>query len=397
MEWSLTELEKVLQIRTGTINPAHYPEETFELYSIPGFDNGRPELLRGADIRSNKTNICPGDVLFSKLNPRIPRVWIVPPKAEFKQISSTEFWPLVWDQRTLDPYYLRYYLLTPALRERLCPSTEAATKSRSRIKPFQLLGESIPLPPLSEQRRIVESLDQVDRLRRLRAEADAKAERILPALFIKMFGDPATAFGVARLGDLLRRKKGALQSGPFGTHLHNSDFVPSGTVLAVGIDNVLDGEFVLGRNRRITSEKYEELTKYTLERGDVLITVMGTVGRTCVFPGTASPAICTKHVYRIQLDKEIHPEYLSAMLRFSEAARAQIGAGVTGQIVAGIKSEALRRLQLSVPPRELQAEFVARKGQIDSTRHRVREAMKRFEALFSVLVSRAFSGSLTAF
>lgn len=50
----------------------------------------------------------------------------------------------------------------------------------------------IPLPPLSEQRRIVEILDQADRLRKLRAEADKKAERILPALFIKMFGDPAT-------------------------------------------------------------------------------------------------------------------------------------------------------------------------------------------------------------
>jgi len=38
----------------------------------------------------------------------------------------------------------------------------------------------------------VEILDQADRLRKLRAEADKKAERILPALFIKMFGDPAT-------------------------------------------------------------------------------------------------------------------------------------------------------------------------------------------------------------
>ncbi|MCY3778637.1 MAG: restriction endonuclease subunit S, partial [Candidatus Aminicenantes bacterium] len=50
----------------------------------------------------------------------------------------------------------------------------------------------IPFPPLSEQRRIVEILDQTDRLRRLRTEADSKAERILPALFIKMFGDPVT-------------------------------------------------------------------------------------------------------------------------------------------------------------------------------------------------------------
>ena len=48
------------------------------------------------------------------------------------------------------------------------------------------------LPPLSEQRRIVDLLDQADALRRLRRDADAKAARILPALFLKMFGNPAT-------------------------------------------------------------------------------------------------------------------------------------------------------------------------------------------------------------
>lgn len=50
----------------------------------------------------------------------------------------------------------------------------------------------VPLPPLSEQQRIVEILDQADALRKKRAEADDKAARILPALFYKMFGDPAT-------------------------------------------------------------------------------------------------------------------------------------------------------------------------------------------------------------
>ena len=143
--------------------------------------------------------------------------------------------------------------------------------------------EPIPVPPICEQRRIVDILDQADRLRLLRIEANAKADRILHALFINMFGNPPTSWTVGRLADLLRPKKGALQSGPFGSHLHNHDFVRSGTVLAVGIDNVLDGEFVPGRDRRITREKHEELRKYTLEPGDVLITIMGTVGRTCVF------------------------------------------------------------------------------------------------------------------
>lgn len=52
--------------------------------------------------------------------------------------------------------------------------------------------QAIELPALREQQRIVELLDQADVLRRLRRAADAKVSRILPALFLKMFGDPST-------------------------------------------------------------------------------------------------------------------------------------------------------------------------------------------------------------
>lgn len=52
--------------------------------------------------------------------------------------------------------------------------------------------QSIWLPPPSEQYRIVDLLDQADAMRRLRRMADAKSARILPALFLKMFGNPAT-------------------------------------------------------------------------------------------------------------------------------------------------------------------------------------------------------------
>jgi len=59
------------------------------------------------------------------------------------------------------------------------------------IRHSELANLAMPFPAKSEQSRIVELLDEADRLRRLRREADAKAARILPALFLKMFGDPA--------------------------------------------------------------------------------------------------------------------------------------------------------------------------------------------------------------
>ena len=63
---------------------------------------------------------------------------------------------------------------------------------KSYISQKIIKNTNLNIPPLSEQKRIVEILDRADELRKQRAEADALSERILPALFIKMFGDPAT-------------------------------------------------------------------------------------------------------------------------------------------------------------------------------------------------------------
>ena len=93
--WSVRPFDEVLTIRSGGVNPAQAPDEAFELFSIPAFDEtGQPERKFGREIGSSKTAIHPGDCLFSKLNPRIPRTWVVSPPNGLRQISSTEFWPL---------------------------------------------------------------------------------------------------------------------------------------------------------------------------------------------------------------------------------------------------------------------------------------------------------------
>ena len=76
-------------------------------------------------------------------------------------------------------FYLLYHLLWTAFN--IGPALYRKMLMISRHFPF------LPSPSSANS----EILDQADALRKKRAEADAKAERILPALFIKMFGDPA--------------------------------------------------------------------------------------------------------------------------------------------------------------------------------------------------------------
>jgi Type I restriction modification DNA specificity domain len=60
------------------------------------------------------------------------------------------------------------------------------------IKPSDIQNRRVPLPPLGEQRRIVDILNRANGIRRLRREALDKARRLIPALFVDLFGDPAT-------------------------------------------------------------------------------------------------------------------------------------------------------------------------------------------------------------
>jgi type I restriction enzyme S subunit len=79
-------------IQRDGINPFEFPDEEFEHFSIPAFDNGRePAIELGTTILSGKYCIDDSTVLLSKLNPRIPRIWLPVPSGQRRAITSTEF------------------------------------------------------------------------------------------------------------------------------------------------------------------------------------------------------------------------------------------------------------------------------------------------------------------
>ena len=125
-------------------------------------------------------------VLYSKLRPYLNKV-VVPDEPG---IATTELIPLRPHPHFVCRVFLAYYLRSPAF---LAYASQYVTGAKMpRVILDRFWAHEVPLPPLWEQRRIVQILDQAHRLRRLRAEADAKADRILPAVFAKMFGNPAT-------------------------------------------------------------------------------------------------------------------------------------------------------------------------------------------------------------
>ena len=90
--WDIFRLDQLASHYTKPTSPSRSPEEEYEHFSIPAYDAGRlPSVEMGASIRSNKTFVRKDAVLLSKLNPRIPRVWMPVESKGRMQVCSTEF------------------------------------------------------------------------------------------------------------------------------------------------------------------------------------------------------------------------------------------------------------------------------------------------------------------
>lgn len=162
--WASARMADVVRIVTDGVTAedlAKIPEVYH--YSLPAFDAwGQPDIGPGASIKSNKT-IVPSDcVLFSKLNPRIPRIWRVRKSASAHSYCSTEFWPLVRRADQIDLDFLAHIVGSERFLGDPAIAPSSSTNSHQRVDRKSFEGFHLLLPPLDEQRRIAEVLRAID-------------------------------------------------------------------------------------------------------------------------------------------------------------------------------------------------------------------------------------------
>ncbi len=188
MTWLTAPLRKVAPSIAAQI--AFSPDERVWQLSLDQIESETGEIVgkryaAASDAGTSTFYFDADNVLYSKLRPYLNKV-AIPDEAG---IATTELIPLRPDPKTLNPRFLAYYLRSPGFVNQA--SHHVAGAKMPRVVMDWFWEHEAPIPAPKEQFRIVELLDEADRLRRLRREADAKAARILPALFLKMFGNPA--------------------------------------------------------------------------------------------------------------------------------------------------------------------------------------------------------------
>lgn len=139
-------MSDLAQQSKSQVKPQEHGEEYFEHFSIPAFDAGRkPVVELGTAIKSNKFIVVDECVLLSKLNPRIPRIWLPPKSVERRQIASTEFLVLM-PRAGFDHHYLYCQFQQSQFREDLAQGASGTSNSHQRVRPDDLLSKRVVIP-----------------------------------------------------------------------------------------------------------------------------------------------------------------------------------------------------------------------------------------------------------
>lgn len=248
----------------------------------------------------------------------------------------------------------------------------------------------VPLPPLSVQHRIVDILEQADRLSLLRTEADAKAARILPALFIKMFGDPTTnpmGWPVTRFEKVCDSRLGKMLDRKQQTGRHSRPYLRNANVYWNRLDlrEVLEMDF---------DERSRE--QFRLRKGDVLICEGGEVGRCAIWNDELHECYFQKALHRARPYPGVATSEFIVYLFLLQATRGALldaASKVTFSHLTGVK---LKALLIPVPPFPLQEEFSVQVRAVKKVLDKSSLAANRMNSLFSRLLQSAFLGTVTA-
>jgi len=347
-----------------------------------------PDMRPYVDVKKGFTYFEENDVLLAKITPCMEngKSAMASGLIDGVGFGSTEFHVIRSNQFLLLPKYVHYFVRQQSFRNNAKARMRGAVGQQRVPKNF-LNDTIIPLPPISEQHRIVEILDQADRLRKLRADADAKAQRILPALFIKMFGDPVANrknWPIEKFGNV-----GTLERGKSKHRPRNDPVLLGGTHPLIQTGDVANSG---GRISNYT-QTYSDVglsQSRMWPSGTLCITIAANIAKTGILE---FDACFPDSIVGFHPDPYVTTEYVQSWLWFLQPVLENSAPQAAQK---NINLQVLRALPIPIPPKKLQKKFSKQANDLNNQENNMQKVSSSIEKIFRSLLYRAFTGNLTA-
>ena len=383
MKWNMISTGDIALRKGGSVDPKKHQDEVFELYSIPAFDAGAPEVVAGSAIGSSKKAVQPNDVMISRIVPHIRRACVVGPAKGHRQIASGE-WIIFRDER-IWPKYLRWQLVGDVFHSAFMRTVSGVGGSLLRARPAEVFKIQIPLPPLAEQKRIARILDVADALRAKRREAIVQLDTLLRSTFLDMFGDPVTnpmgweTYALGEVGEVITGNTPSRKRPEY--YGDDIEWIKS--------DNINDPSFVLTEAVERLSVTGRAVAR-TIPRGSILVTCIAG-SPSCI----GNAAIADREVaFNQQINAFVPGERIALWFAFRVfwVGKRLVQSASTSSMKGMVSKSAFSAISIPIPPTSLQSRFAAIVESAEHQKASQRAHLAELDTLFASLQSRAFRG-----
>lgn len=342
------------------------------------------EYVSLSEIGNSTHFFSKGTLLYSKLRPYLNKVVI----ADTDGFATTELVPINCDLNKVDPSYLAYFLRSEIFL------TFATNVVAGAKMPRMVMGEfwnyEIPLPPLSEQRRIVSILNQANDLRQKRQQAIEMLDQLLQATFINMFGDPNTyqnRFPIKSLKEVCTK----ITDGEHGT----VERLESGKLYLMARNITKNMTLDITEVSYISEEDHQRIYKRcSPEFGDIMIVCVGaTIGKLCLVPDMEEFSLARSVALLKPDNNSVISQYLLHLLA-SDYMQQKILNSRNTAAQAGLYLGKLSIIEVPVPPKELQEKWSKIALSIEDQKLKLYKQLDIQNLLFISLQNQAFSGTL---
>jgi type I restriction enzyme S subunit len=292
------------------------------------------------------------------------------------------------DPQLADSKFIFFFTQSPNYKNWV--SSKKRVAGQPNVNGSEYSSLTFPLPSPREQRRIVEILEQADALRQKRAEADAFADRILQALFHKLFGDPSKnpkgwpSGTIKQAGATVRYGLGQPpKTSDEGLPLLRATNLHRGQIFTDNMIRVRLEDIPPGRNAILKAEEVIVVRSgaYTGDAAQVTEEWEGSVAGydLVVNPGEK---LVGEFVESFLLTSFIQKNYFASI-----KARA-------GQ--PHLNADQVESTPLILPPKPLQEDFAKHVKALRKGRVQRHDASAKLNTIFATMLHRAFTGELTA-
>lgn len=356
---------RIANVQKGYIedsSPVFYPENTFDL---------------------DKYMLKKGDLLMS-LTGNVGRVALL----------TEEFLPAALNQRVaclrlktdeISKSFL-YHYLNSDLFERLCVQSSNGVAQKNMSTEW-LKEYKIPLYGREEQKAIVSILDRVSAIIALRKQELSELDNLIKSRFVEMFGDPDK--NPLSWDECALSKKINVIG---GYAFMSEKFDENSGIPVLRIGNINTGYFK--PVNMVYWKKDENLERYAIYPGDLVISLTGTVGKddygnVCILGNNYEMYYLNQRNAKLEILEGLDKYYLSQLLKFEQIKKKLTGIS-RGVRQANISNKDILDLVIPVPPIEIQKQYAKFIQQVDKSKIVIQKSLDETQKLFDSLMQEYF-------